>query len=169
MRLRSDTPLHRRRATAWREYWREHQWQQSVVVGRQTAGRGRVTAWKKGQVQAVCNGGDEGNEPPVMKSAIRIPSSNLQPNLYISRYTLSYNGQQVRSESRRNPAPKTNRARENCEQLFISGYIRKSCARAHRHTHTHTRVYICTCTYNLRYLICHAYPQRRQRQNESVR
>lgn len=27
-------------------------------------------------------------EPPVMKSAIRIPSSNLQPNLYISRYTL---------------------------------------------------------------------------------
>ena len=33
-------------------------------------------------------GGGEGGEPPVMKSAIRIPSSNLQPNLYISRYTL---------------------------------------------------------------------------------
>ena len=32
--------------------------------------------------------GEGGREAPVMKSAIRIPSSNLQPNLYISRYTL---------------------------------------------------------------------------------
>lgn len=57
-------------------------------------GRGEEQrGWAKERVGLGCcsdegTGREGGREAPVMKSAIRIPSSNLQPNLYISRYTL---------------------------------------------------------------------------------
>lgn len=76
-----------------------------------------------------------------MKSAIRIPSSNLQPSLYISRYVLSLSfslsvsritdSRYEVSRTKSTLVRKTNRARENCEELLISGYIRETRARVH--------------------------------------